>query len=141
MPLALEAQNLNHEAPREVAHCILSWSHLWNLVSQSRIFEGKQNNFSYCQAIDSLFSIASYYYGSYLVIFLILPPVNFADIGVFDISIIRRENIKMKEQNNSVAMCCLFLDLFLSDLLSNLIFVISLKPYQHKSLGEILETD
>ena len=47
----------------------------------------------------------------------------------------------MKEQNNSVAMCCLFLDLFLSDLLSNLIFVISLKPYQHKSLGEILETD
>ena len=75
------------------------------------------------------------------MIFLILPPVNFADIGVFDISIIRRENIKMKEQNNSVAMCCLFLDLFLSDLLSNLIFVISLKPYQHKSLGEILETD
>ena len=38
-------------------------------------------------------------------------------------------------------MCCLFLDLFLSDLLSNLIFVISLKPYQHKSLGEIFETD
>ena len=75
------------------------------------------------------------------MIFLVLPPVNFADIGVFDISIIRRENIKMKEQNNSVAMCCLFLDLFLSDLLSNLIFVISLKPYQHKSLGEILETD
>ena len=44
------------------------------------------------------------------MIFLVLPPVNFADIGVFDISIIRRENIKMKEQNNSVAMCCLFLD-------------------------------
>lgn len=73
------------------------------------------------------------------MIFLVLPPVNFADIGVFDISIIRRENKKMKER--SVAMCCLFLDLFLSDLLSNLIFVISLKAYQHKSLGEIFETD
>lgn len=76
------------------------------------------------------------------MIFLVaLPPVRFADICVFNISLIRRQNTKLKEGSNHVAVCCLFLDLFLSDLSSNLIFVISLKPYQRKSLGEIFETD
>ena len=76
-----------------------------------------------------------------MIFLVVLRPVSFADICVFNISIIRRQNIKMKERSNHVAMCCLFLDLFLSDLSSNLIFVISLKPYQRKSLGEIFETD
>ena len=76
-----------------------------------------------------------------MIFLVVLPPVNFADICVFNVSIIRRQNIKMKERTNNVAMHCLFLGLFLSDLLSNLIFVISLKPYQHKSLGEIFEAD
>ena len=72
-----------------------------------------------------------------MILPIVLPPVNFADISVFNISIIRRHKIEKKERSNNVTMCCLLLDIFLSDLWSNLFLVISLKPYKHKSLGEI----
>lgn len=108
-PFALEAQNLNHETSREVTHCTLARSHLWESVSQSRP-RGNKVIFSIASFIEVfVFLIGSYYHDGYLVIFLLFYLLSILLTFVSSMSPSLEGNYKMKERTNNVAMHCLFL--------------------------------